>query len=143
MPDYTKLTGALLHDIGKIAVKTNKYQHPDRKQCKYGHEKRGLNIIEEDLKNTCFNNEIIKDIISKHHSDITDEHIIITKLADWLSSSEREENEDDQNEKTYKEQRLYSIFQDILNNKESLVILVRITHLLHLITQAFKRSGML
>jgi len=92
IPDEEKelVLGALLHDIGKLTYLTEK---PRNK-----HQDSGSEFVYNLFKNSKLNSDIlrmIKHIIKTHHDSTTDHELVkILRLADHISSNEREEYEE-------------------------------------------------
>jgi len=92
----TVYVAALLHDIGKFIERSKSYPVDEKfKQVKVGHSKYSAQLMEI-INKTCpffknYSQELI-DLVLYHHEPINDLERII-QLADWLSSSEREEGE--------------------------------------------------
>ncbi|ACX73005.1 CRISPR-associated protein, Csm1 family [Methanocaldococcus vulcanius M7] len=129
--EYTALKiGALLHDIGKFVQRVDNQEIKslkDKSKDKYGnikHQSIGAVFIEKYYKNLGINEEIknlIIEFVKNHHnSNIKTGLIGIIRLADWLSSAEREEIEEFKSEAGSKkeDQRLLSIFELIRLEEE-------------------------
>jgi len=86
----------LLHDIGKFTERSKSYPVDEKyKDIKVGHPKYSAQLLETLSKKSSFfenyTQELI-DLVLYHHEPKNDLEKII-QLADWLSSSEREEGE--------------------------------------------------
>ncbi|PMQ01615.1 MAG: type III-A CRISPR-associated protein Cas10/Csm1 [Dictyoglomus sp. NZ13-RE01] len=108
MDDIKILLSALFHDLGKVLQRTNEYNlkdlPPKFQNVKYSHEGLSgffLNTLVKNEKDiTPFLKENITenviDLVSFHHNP-HNEYGIIIQVADWLASSEREEDETQKN----------------------------------------------
>ncbi len=113
---------SLLHDIGKFIERTKKYTEfsftPSEREIRYSHPRYGAKWFEVVSKSIPLFKDMpskelkeIKEIILTHHQP-RDIYGKIVQLADWLSSSEREE-EEEKSDISYNKQALRSIFSSI------------------------------
>ncbi|NLY74348.1 MAG: type III-A CRISPR-associated protein Cas10/Csm1 [Firmicutes bacterium] len=98
----TLYIAALLHDIGKFIERSKSYKGDDKfKHIRVGHPKYSAQLLDvlkkKSLYFQAFSDDLI-DLVLFHHEPRSDWETII-QLADWLSSSEREEG--DTQEKYY------------------------------------------
>jgi CRISPR-associated protein Csm1 len=105
--DDTKiLLSSLFHDIGKVLERTKKFEKQELPQefqkISYGHPRYSAFLIRVIRENSDKNfpkflvenlTEEVEDIVLNHHNP-TNEYGLIVQIADWLSSSEREEKEE-------------------------------------------------
>ncbi|ACV24789.1 type III-A CRISPR-associated protein Cas10/Csm1 [Methanocaldococcus fervens] len=112
--------GALLHDIGKFLQRVetpNIKELSKESKAKYGntkHQSLGALFIEKNYKKFGIKDDIkdlVVKLIKEHHSNKKEGLVGILRLADWLSSAERENVEEWDNTIKKEEQRLLSIFE--------------------------------
>ncbi|EHP86829.1 type III-A CRISPR-associated protein Cas10/Csm1 [Methanotorris formicicus] len=125
MRDYEALKiGSLLHDIGKF-IQRAKYNPKKKKHVDFGYEFLEGYLKDDNCKLNILKNlndkdrDLVLDIIRRHHDQSINEGIIgIVRLADWLSSAERE-NTDEELSIPKDEQALLSVFElvDISDDK--------------------------
>ncbi|WP_423792981.1 type III-A CRISPR-associated protein Cas10/Csm1 [Methanocaldococcus indicus] len=124
MDEYKALQiGALLHDIGKFVQRAKNIRKKHHWEIGYEFlkdkfEEGFLKDLTDEEKN------LILDIVKNHHNDSKKTGLIgIVRLADWLSSGEREKppNESDENLESIENkeyQALLSIFESVMILKE-------------------------
>lgn len=92
------LIGALLHDIGKVIERSKKFELPEdlKSGDQYSHAKfsafliRMLRKLDNAYLNSLLNDELER-LVLNHHTPKSNEELIL-QIADWISSSEREED---------------------------------------------------
>src|SRR5690606_3385058 len=104
-----------MHDIGKFVERSKSYPVDEKfKHIRVGHPIYSAQLLDEMRKNSQYfqryNDDLI-DLVLYHHEPRTDWGIII-QLADWLSSSEREKGDTQEN---YYTVPLRPIFSRILD----------------------------
>uniref|UniRef100_A0A7C3MPF3 Type III-A CRISPR-associated protein Cas10/Csm1 n=1 Tax=Dictyoglomus thermophilum TaxID=14 RepID=A0A7C3MPF3_DICTH len=112
MDDKKILLSSLFHDIGKVLERTKKFEKqelpPEFQKISYGHPRYSALLVRVIRENSDKNfpkflvenlTEEVEDIVLNHHNP-TNEYGLIVQIADWLSSSEREEKEEQKGEYT-------------------------------------------
>lgn len=116
--------GVLLHDLGKVLERSKKYELPEdlTSAGQYSHPRYSALLIRvlksEVIKNDYFTsnlNDKVESLVLNHHNPKTTEDLIL-QVADWLSASEREK--DDDTRESYNTIPLVSIFSRVGDNKE-------------------------
>lgn len=125
--------GALLHDIGKFAIRgeeilKKEYENLKEIYCpclptqKYTHIHLLYSgqFIEDLFKNT---NPLVSNLVLSHHLPEKCQNVKLAKIvqiADWLSSGEREERQDEEEKIKFKKEPMISIFSQLtIDNKKS------------------------
>lgn len=111
---------ALMHDIGKFVERSKSYPVDEKfKHIRVGHPKYSAQLLDEMRKNSQYfqryNDDLI-DLVLYHHEPRTDWGIII-QLADWLSSSEREKGDTQENYYTVPLRPIFSRILDFQSNE--------------------------
>lgn len=122
--------GALLHDIGKFAQRTQRFQkkHYDKEVSKYEHAAFSAEFVHDliEAKHPLGNEEVLN-IVLFHHvillsekqtMDEKSKFISLVRIADWLSSSERTEDDSVEIDRKFYETPLISVFQRIFKHQE-------------------------
>ncbi len=104
MNDSKILISALLHDLGKVLERTREYRTKDLplefQKVEYAHPKFSALILNTLLKQRENLSPFLKENLTEevielvlNHHDPKNDYGLIIQIADWLSSSEREEDE--------------------------------------------------